>query len=149
MKLPKSKKDYLYVSIQLILFIAYALPIVIVSLHLPDGLRYIGLLILILGLVLGLMALLQLKTYLSPFPTPVAHGTLVDNGVYKVSRHPIYTALIFSGLGYAIYQVSLYKMIISLALLVLFYFKSKYEEELLTKTYSGYANYKKKTRRFI
>jgi protein-S-isoprenylcysteine O-methyltransferase Ste14 len=117
--------------------------------HLPDWLRYIGLLILILGLVLGLMALLQLKTYLSPFPTPVAHGTLVDNGVYKVSRHPIYTALIFSGLGYAIYQVSLYKMIISLALLVLFYFKSKYEEELLTKTYSRYANYKKKTRRFI
>lgn len=149
MNLPKSKKDYLYVGIQVILFAVYMIPIHIMDLNFPEWFCYSGLLIFGLSMVFGLVALLQLKTNISPFPTPVEHGTLILNGVYKISRHPIYTALIFSGFGYAIFQASLFKMIITLFLVLLFYFKSKYEEELLAKTYLGYLDYKKKTRRFI
>lgn len=145
----KSKKDYLFVGIQIILFVTYILPIYLISIHLPEWLRYSGLFFVGLGLVLGLVALLQLNTKLSPFPTPVASSTLITNGAFAVARHPIYTALISSGLGYAIFSESLYKVLIIVSLSILFYFKSKYEERLLSQKFPAYLDYKKRTRRFI
>lgn len=117
--------------------------------NLPEWLRYSGLVVVGLGVVLGLVALLQLNTKLSPFPTPVASSTLTTNGAFAVARHPIYTALISSGCGYAIFSESLYKMLIILYLSILFYFKSKYEEQLLSQKFPAYQDYKKRTRRFI
>ena len=126
-----SHKDYLFVGIQIILFVAYIFPIHLVKMNLPEWLRHSGLVVVGLGLVLGLVALLQLNRKLSPFPTPVASGTLITNGAFSVARHPIYTALILSGLGYAIFSESLYKILIIVSLNILFYYKSKYEEHLL------------------
>lgn len=145
----KTKKDYIYVGIQLVLFVVYFLPIQNTNINLPEWLRYSGLLMLILGLVLALVALLQINTKLSPFPTPVTNGKLITSGAFNIARHPIYTALLFVGFGYALHETSWYKMLITVVLLILFYFKSQYEEELLTNHYSEYSNYKMKTRRFI
>ncbi|WP_234416259.1 methyltransferase family protein [Flagellimonas amoyensis] len=102
-----------------------------------------------LGVVLGLVALLQINRKLSPFPTPVANGALITNGAFAVARHPIYTALISSGLGYALYRVSLFKMLTVLLLSILFYFKSKYEEQLLLQKFPSYQEYNERTRSFI
>lgn len=115
----------------------------------PEWLRFSGLIILALGIVLGLLALLQLNTKLSPFPTPVTNGKLITTGAYHIARHPIYTAIILGGFGFALYRTSWYKVLIALGLLILFYFKSKYEEQLLSEKYLEYSDYKKKTRRFI
>ena len=149
MNILKSKKDYLFVGIQIILFVTYILPIHLISIHLPEWLRYSGLVVVGLGVVLGLAALLQLNTKLSPFPTPLASSTLITNSAFAVARHPIYTALISSGFGYAIFGESLYKLLIILSLSILFYFKSKYEERLLSQKFPAYLDYKKRTRRFI
>lgn len=149
MKLPKSSKDYLYVGIQILLFVVYVLPISLAKISYPEWLRYSGFFILGLGVLLGAVALLQLNTNLSPFPTPVAKGKLITNGAFALARHPIYTVLMCSGLGYAIYQASLFKLLITFLLLILFYYKSAYEEELLTDKFSEYTDYKKRTRRFI
>lgn len=145
----KPKKDYSYVGIQLVLFVAYILPVRNTRLNIPEWVCYSGLISLALGLVLGLVALYQLNTKLSPFPTPVSNGKLITTGAYKIARHPIYTAIILSGLGFALYQASWYKMVITFVLLILFYFKSQYEEKLLAENYSEYSDYKKNTRRFI
>lgn len=149
MKLPKTRKDYLNVGMQLLLFVTYFFPINIVEIHLPEWLRYSGLVLLGLGVILGAVALLQLNTNFSPFPTPASNGKLITTGACRVARHPTYTALIFSGLGYAIYQASLFKGLVAILLLTLFYFKSNYEEKLLTQNFPEYRNYKKRTRRFI
>lgn len=142
-------KDYLYVGIQLLLFVVYFIPINLYVINLPEWLRYSGLVLLGLGVILGAVALLQLNTNISPFPTPISNGTLITTGAYRMARHPIYTALIFSGLGYAVYQASLFKGLITLLLLTLFYFKSNYEEKLLAQNFPEYQDYKTKTRRFI
>ncbi len=41
------------------------------------------------------------------------------------------------------------KLLVILLLLTIFYFKSQYEESLLTQKFPEYSEYKKKTRRFI
>ncbi|MEO5790261.1 MAG: methyltransferase family protein [Gelidibacter sp.] len=149
MSLKKPIKDYLFVSIQLVIFVAYILPLQVFHLQLPEWLCYSGLVFFVLAVILGIVALLQLNTNLSPFPSPVSSGKLITTGAFGMSRHPIYTAFIFSGFGYAIYTLSLYKFLITLLLFVLFYFKSVYEEKLLSEKFPEYKAYKKRTRRFI
>ncbi|PKP27121.1 MAG: hypothetical protein CVU03_00860 [Bacteroidetes bacterium HGW-Bacteroidetes-2] len=83
------------------------------------------------------------------FPTPKADGTLIQTGLYKYIRHPIYTSILMLFLGYSIYQNSFYKLIITLVLGVLFYFKSKYEEKQLAIKFPEYLAYKNKTGRCL
>jgi protein-S-isoprenylcysteine O-methyltransferase Ste14 len=142
-------KDYVFVMLQLLLFVAYVVPLKLSNIYLPEWLNYSGLIILGLSVIFGMVALLQLNTKLSPFPSPVSSGRLITTGAFRLSRHPIYTALIFSGFGYAIFQTSLYKTVITVMLLILFYYKSVYEEKLLCNKFSEYHDYKKRTRRFI
>ncbi|WP_317192708.1 methyltransferase family protein [Gelidibacter pelagius] len=142
-------KDYAFVTVQILIFIAYFLPLRLLNIQLPEWLCYSGLVLLGFSILFGGIALLQLNTKLSPFPSPVASGKLITKGAYRISRHPIYTALIFSGFGYAIYSSSLYKILITGILLILFYYKSVYEERLLNHKFPEYQDYKKRTRRFI
>lgn len=142
-------RDFIYVAIQIVLFITYVLPITIWSINLPVWLSYSGLFLVGSGVILGAVALLQINTKLSPFPTPVTNSTLITNGAFAIARHPIYTAILLATLGYGVFQQSVYKIIIFLLLLVLFYFKSNYEEQLLTNTFSDYKNYKKRVGRLF
>ncbi|MBJ7881382.1 methyltransferase family protein [Gelidibacter salicanalis] len=149
MSLKTPIKDYGFVVGQLLLFLAYVVPLQLYKIQLPEWLCYSGLFILGVFVLFGIVALLQLNTKLSPFPSPVASGKLITNGAFRMSRHPIYTALLFSGFGYALYVSSLYKVLITGILLLLFYYKSVYEEILLIQKYPDYYNYKQRTRRFI
>ncbi len=141
--------DYIFVSIQILLFVIYALPIKFFIIALPVWVHYTGIFFVVLGLLLGIVALLQINTKLSPFPTPVANSTLLSTGAFSIARHPIYTAILMMSFGYAIYQESVFKLLIFLALFVLFYFKSKYEEKMLLLTFNSYKTYMKKTGRFF
>ncbi|PZD77120.1 isoprenylcysteine carboxylmethyltransferase family protein [Mesonia sp. K7] len=136
-------KDYLYVGVQLVLFVAYFFRVENFKMNLPEWLRYLGLVVLVVGAVLGLIALLQFNTKLSPFPTPVFRGKLITNGAFAIARHSIYTTLISSVLGYVLYMESLYKLLIVLILSTLFYFKSRYEERLLSQLFPEYKLYQK------
>jgi len=145
----KTTKDYLFVGIQFGLFMAYALPLRTAGFTRPDVLGYLGLLFAVSGVCTGVLALIQLNTSLSPFPTPLANGKLVTTGVFALARHPIYTSLLMAAFGYALYLGSGYRMLIGLALLVLFYFKSFYEERLLHERYPEYADYRVRVGRFV
>lgn len=136
-------------SIQLLLFVAYIFPFKIVALNFEEWLKYSGLIIASLGLILGSVALLQINTNISPFPTPVKNSRLLTQGAFAIARHPIYTSILAITLGYAIYDTSLYKFIIFLFFWLLFYLKSSYEEQLLLEKFPEYKTYKQNTRRFI
>ncbi|MGB5942077.1 MAG: isoprenylcysteine carboxylmethyltransferase family protein [Leeuwenhoekiella sp.] len=142
-------QDYIYVVLQFVLFIIYFLPVKIVATNVHHWVQFMGLIAAALGALLGVVALLQLHTKLSPFPTPCAGSTLRTTGAYAIARHPVYTSLASIAFGHAIYQESIYQMLIALLLLALFYFKSKYEEQLLEKKFASYQEYKKQTRRFL
>lgn len=75
---------------------------------------------------------------------------LIQNGIYKTVRHPIYTGLLLLFIGNAII-VGDYRAIIAVIIVfVSFWLKLKKEEKLLTKTFgSQYTEYKKKTKALI
>jgi len=141
-------RDYLFVITQFLLFLAYVFDVTALDFTLPEVLGYFGLFLALAGLCTCGLALLQLNKNLSPFPTPVKAGELVTNGVYAYARHPIYSGILLFGLGYGLYLGSGYKLLITAALLVLFYIKSSYEERLLAERYKGYTAYRLRVGRF-
>ena len=142
-------KDYLFVGLQFILFVFYVLNFDIHVVEIPKYLRMIGLTVTVIGGLILIISLLQLSKNLSPFPTPKSNSQLIQTGLYKYIRHPIYTGILISFIGYSFYSESLYKLAITFILLVLFIFKSKYEENKLSEKFSEYSSYKEKTGRFL
>ena len=104
---------------------------------------------MVTGFLLGIISVYQLNRNLTPFPKPKSNAELVTKGLYKHIRHPIYTGILLFLFGFALFNESLYRIIITAILLLLFYFKSKYEEQQLTVKYSDYPSYKKTTGRFL
>lgn len=141
--------DFAFVIIQAILFISYFLDVELHSLQPSFFNLFLGLLFTAIGLVVTLMAILQLSTNLSPFPTPKTNSELIQHGLYKYIRHPIYTGILFLGFGIALYLNSTFKLLLTSLLWILFYFKSVYEEKQLQKKFSQYKDYKKTAGRFF
>lgn len=75
---------------------------------------------------------------------------LIQHGIYKLIRHPIYTGLLLLFIGNALI-VGDYRGIIAVALVfVSFWFKLKKEEKLLTETFGNkYIEYAAKTKALI
>lgn len=145
---PKSK-DIIYVGIQFLLFGAYVLNIRFFEFELPKIVCDIFLFLSFVGMAMVLLAIMQLNTKLSPFPTPIKGARLIKNGLYKFMRHPIYTGIFIVLFSYGMSVTSSYKIIISTLLLVVFYFKSVYEEKRLLEVFSAYESYQKTTGRFF
>ena len=144
----KSWKDYLFVSIQFLLFGLYSFDF-LPHFELPQSVEYIALVLAIIGFIISALAVLQLNKNLTVFPTPKKDSELITFGMYKLSRHPIYTGIILFTFGYAFYKVSFLKLVIALILLLLFYYKTKYEEQQLLQKFSDYKEYQKKVNRFF
>lgn len=145
----KTSKDYMYVGIQFILFAVYIIPVTIITFVSGTVFNIIGIILLTLGALTGLLSIIQLNKNLSPFPTPITGGKLIETGLYKYIRHTIYTGILSTLLGYGLYSGSGYKILITMTLLVLFFYKSKYEEKKLSLVFSEYPEYMKKTGRFF
>lgn len=115
----------------------------------PAALFWFGVLIFVVGAFITLTAALQLNFNLSPFPSPLPGSNLIENGVYKFIRHPIYTGLILSFFGFAIISDSGYRLVIATVLFLLFYYKTIYEEKQLIDKFPDYLEYKNRSGRFF
>ena len=142
-------KDYLFVGIQFLLFLIYLLDFRLIDFSLNSILRNSALVLTILGIFVFILAIIQLNKNLSPFPSPRSNSELVQTGLYKFIRHPIYTGILLSFFGFALYTASLSRVLITVILYFLFLYKSKYEEQMLLDRFENYADYKKNTGRFF
>lgn len=142
-------KDIAYVCIQFLLFLAYLYNMPLLHFTLPSIVKDIFLGVSLIGIAIVLLSMMQLNIYLSPFPSPKKGSKLIQNGLYKYVRHPIYSGILIALFGYGVYTTSSYRLLISLSLLVLFYYKSKYEEMRLHRNFLDYKSYQKTTGRFF
>lgn len=144
-----AEKDIAYVTVQVLLLLLYLFPIVDWPFAISNIVRDVTIVFALIGVIIFLVAMLQLNSNLTPFPTPKVQGTLIQSGIYKYIRHPIYSGIIIFTVFYSIFSQSTWRAGIGLALWILFYFKSEYEEGLLKERYKEYAAYREKTGRFF
>lgn len=142
-------KDFIFVAVQFILLTIFFTPFFKISFQSIIFLKYPGAVISIMGFLIILIAIIQLNKNLTPFPTPIDKGNLIKTGLYKYIRHPIYTGIFLATIGLGFFNNSLWQICIAVTLLILFYFKSSYEESLLIEKYKEYKNYKETTNRFF
>ncbi len=145
----KTRADYFYVSGQLILFAAFILDPNWVQLSIPLLVQWLGWGFVFIGGGVILLAMAQLNTNLTPYPSPKQSATLIQSGLYRYMRHPIYSGILMAFFGLALTNGSIVQAIIVIALYILFYYKSSYEEQRLLETFSEYEAYRQRTGRFF
>lgn len=111
--------------------------------------RYPSAVLSALGVFMIVWGIVSLNDNLTPIPAPKRSSDLISHGIYKYVRHPIYSGIVISMLGYALFSGSGFRLIVTVCLLIVFYFKSSYEESMLLKCYETYDSYKKSTGRFF
>jgi protein-S-isoprenylcysteine O-methyltransferase Ste14 len=100
----------------------------------------------------GVMAFLGVQTLgrsFTPNPRPLEASELVETGIYRSVRHPIYGGLVLGALGWGVLNASIASVVLSGLLLCVLYLKSIREEAWLTDRYPAYPAYRDRTRRFF
>ena len=106
----------------------------------------LGCFIIIMALIILLVAIKDLGSNLSPFPSPKKNSNLVTTGIYRFTRHPMYYSLIFISIGVFIIKLSIYYLFLTISLALIIKFKIALEEKYLMNKYKNYLLYKNKVK---
>ncbi len=109
----------------------------------------IGLAAMAAGGFVSLWGLWDLRAALTPFPRPLDGAPLIESGAYRVIRHPIYSGIILGAVGWGLFTGSVWVLVASALLFLLFAGKSRREEVWLADTHPGYGDYQRRTKRLI
>ena len=75
---------------------------------------------------------------------------LVDHGVFRVSRHPMYLGIMMIYLGLALSSMSAASLILLIPIFYFYNYLASYEEAKLVEFFGGrYLNYMKRVRRWV
>jgi protein-S-isoprenylcysteine O-methyltransferase Ste14 len=120
------------------------------SIEAPKGLLvWCGCGIFILGAVIALMAAINLGKNLTPLPRPKENAELIQLGLYRFVRHPIYFGVVVLSLGWGLIQQSALVWLYVLIIAIFFDIKSRKEERWLVERFSAYVGYQGRVRKLI
>ena len=109
----------------------------------------VGVLLLGVGAWLGIAGVRVLGRNLTPYPKPLENSTLIQRGVYRHVRHPLYSSLIFATVGWALLWGSWVGLAVAGALAPLLHYKAFREERWLRERYTEYGDYEQRVKRFV
>lgn len=108
-----------------------------------------GIVLIMAGGFLSLAGMVGLGRNLTPLPYPKDDGTFVENGPYRLVRHPIYGGLILAALGWAFWVRGWLTLVYALLLFLFLDIKSRREEAWLVERFPSYAAYQTRVRKLI
>jgi len=111
----------------------------IYKINLPGVIRYLGISLSGIGIIIFFIALFTIKTLES------YEGDLITKGIYKKIRHPMYLGFIFWLIGFPLFYGALMSLILSLLFIINILFWRYLEEKELVKRFLSYNDYKKTT----
>ncbi|WP_374948694.1 methyltransferase family protein [Mucilaginibacter sp.] len=111
----------------------------------PDWLRYAGLALIILGILMRFIAVRTLGQFFTVDVTIREGHQLIKKGLYKYFRHPSYTASLLTFIGFGLSLNNWYSLLIVVfAVIVVFLMRIRIEEKALTSQFGDeYLQYKK------
>jgi protein-S-isoprenylcysteine O-methyltransferase Ste14 len=104
---------------------------------------------MLIGAVLATRGVVDLREALTPFPHPRPDAPLVEQGAYRLARHPIYGGLVLGAVGWGLITASALALALATVLLAFFDLKSRREEAWLVDRFPAYEAYRRRTRRLI
>jgi protein-S-isoprenylcysteine O-methyltransferase Ste14 len=96
-----------------------------------------------------LIAAINLGKNLTPLPCPKDNAQLVQSGLYRYVRHPIYFGVLLAALAWLLIFPSAYILIYAIALFVLFDLKARREEIWLVERFPTYTDYQIKVKKLL
>jgi protein-S-isoprenylcysteine O-methyltransferase Ste14 len=109
----------------------------------------VGIASMLIGAVLATRGVVDLREALTPFPHPRPDAPLVEQGAYRLARHPIYGGLVLGAVGWGLITASALALALATVLLAFFDLKSRREEAWLVDRFPAYEAYRRRTRRLI
>jgi protein-S-isoprenylcysteine O-methyltransferase Ste14 len=110
----------------------------------------VGLVVIVFGCVVNIAGRFSLGHNWADQVTIYEDQELVERGMFRWVRHPLYASLIWMFYGASLVYLNAAAFLANSLIFVPFMaYRAKQEEELLLKEFSGYAVYKKKTGMFF
>jgi protein-S-isoprenylcysteine O-methyltransferase Ste14 len=109
------------------------------SIDLPDTIRYSGIFLVVLGILIFITGLLTIKALES------YDGDLITHGIYSKIRHPMYLGFILWLIGSPVFYGGLISFVLCIVFLGNVLFWRHLEEIELGNRFPAYKDYKKKT----
>lgn len=114
----------------------------------PNGIQWIGLAALLAGTVFGTWAMLENPFFSSYVRIQTERGhTVINTGPYRFVRHPGYASGLVSWIAAPIFFGSYWMAIPSILAIIISFFRTAKEDEILQKELPGYLEYSQKVRR--
>lgn len=110
---------------------------------------FCGWVLFIFGGVLGVLGVKHLGNNRTPYPQPLADSELITTGIYRFVRHPLYSSLVFAGIGWGLIWSSAPALAIATINVFFFDAKARLEERWLQKRFPAYAAYSQKVKRLV
>ena len=123
-----------------------------ITLYFDEGyVRLTGVAILLISLTLNMLADRQFKKSLTPHAPFATPNTLIQKGIFALSRNPVYLALVLSQFALGFVFDTVWLLLGSVLLLILLHYLIVLDEEkMLESTFKErYRDYKKRTRRWL
>jgi protein-S-isoprenylcysteine O-methyltransferase Ste14 len=111
----------------------------IYRINLADIIRYLGISLSGIGVIVFLIALFTIKTLES------YEGDLITKGIYSKVRHPMYIGFILWSIGFPIFFGAVFSFFLSFLFIANILFWRRLEEIELENRFSDYKEYKKQT----
>jgi len=137
-----------YAAAQTVLFLLFTAAVFLAPggyLFTSGGSKTAGNILGAVGVVLFVLGFASLRGAIQIAPEPKRGAQLVETGVYRYLRHPIYTGIIFCAIGLFLRQPTIWVAVAGVIVIIFLFFKARFEEKLLLATYPGYAAYRGRT----
>jgi protein-S-isoprenylcysteine O-methyltransferase Ste14 len=142
---------FIFVMVTVLVLQPLLLPILSFRTTAPWGLviQMIGAFIVLIALALHIWSRVHLQHFYAERVEVQPEHQVIDTGPYQLMRHPVITS--FFGIATGLFLINPSILTLATLLYTIWDFSraAQQEEELLTKTLPGYADYARRTPRFL